>query len=356
MTTAVLTVAKNGGTPASGGITCAASDTIQLGATSTVGWPMVPAPRYRIRKFPPSFALPAGWSSDANGYYYDFSGTPPPSFSAGTTFGKWNFTLTVYGLPTDEYTWLSLHGLNGEREVGSGETNQFGADWTVDLNATIHGLSVEPIADFYQIVAGGATPQSLASGDIGLTGTGELKIKYDTVHLLALAGDDVATLDTSYSVESALIVNAVSRIVLQVDGVDRIAADTAGAIDITSADAINLTAGSATKNIKLTGRFVQAGGTLTDGNETINVGTAVDWVFDGALTGDRTKTLGLTGVYDTAELVAYVINSAAHTMAFVNGGTSGGTLITVANSTKMTLRFVYDSMSGDWFLATARKT
>jgi hypothetical protein len=341
MPTAVLTVAKNGGSPASGGITCSAGDTIQLGATSTVGWPMVPAPRFRIRKFPPGFALPAGWSSDANGYYFDFSGTPPPSFLAGSTFGKWNFTLAVNGLPVDEYTWLSLHGVNDEREVGSGETNQFGDNWTVDLNATIHGLSSAPLADHYQIVAGGAAAQTLASGDIGLRGTGILKIAFDTVQLRTEATDLVATLDTSDSSQLVVSVGSGAQLLLE----------------MSSADVLLHATGSAPNgNITLTGRFVQSGGTLTDGDETINVGTKVDWVFEGTLTNNRTKTLGLTGVYDTAELVVYFVNTAAHTCAFVNGGTSGGTLITIANSTSMTLKFVYDSMSGDWFLATARKT
>jgi hypothetical protein len=360
MTTAVLTVALGGGPPASGGITATAGQSVQLGATSTVGWNLSRAPIWTIV---PSalcgLTVPAGWST--SGATFTFQGITPPAFTlpASPNFGKYRFKLDVYQLPVDQATMVNVVGAGGLHEVASGETNQFGADWTVPLNRSIHAAAGGGGSDG---VLFGPTSVHIVQGvddathpQINITSS-EIAIQHDAVSLYTKAGDQVAALDTSDTSTLIVGVDTGSTIQLQVNGATIIQAGGASAAIASGNVSLSASGSSPDGNVSVTGRFVQTGGTLSDGNETINVGTKVDWVFEGALTGDRTKTLGLTGVYDTAELVAYVVNTAAHTMAFVNGGTSGGTLITIANSTSMTLHFVYDSMSGDWFLATARKT
>ena len=85
-------VSLNGGASAVGGITAAGGDVVQLSATSTVAWR---TQKWEIYEYPAGFALPSGWSADANGSYYSYAVTPAPFTlpAISSLWGKWMLRL-----------------------------------------------------------------------------------------------------------------------------------------------------------------------------------------------------------------------------------------------------------------------
>lgn len=77
-----LTVQVNGGTPQSGpiegGLEVEVGDSLQFGINNSAG---VKSFRYELYDYPDGFTLPAGWSLDAGGRIFYFSGATPPAFT-----------------------------------------------------------------------------------------------------------------------------------------------------------------------------------------------------------------------------------------------------------------------------------
>lgn len=156
---AKLLVSLNGGAAQSGGITAPASATCQLSAESTAGWT---SQRWEIWAFPSGFALPAGWSLDAeSGVYYSLALSPSAfTLPSAADWGKFLFRLKVNnldpgnsGVPAsqlqDETTGVSVLATSGLEDVAFGETTQFGSrSWAGVLQRDFRILSkdrMEPI-------------------------------------------------------------------------------------------------------------------------------------------------------------------------------------------------------------------
>lgn len=142
---AKLFVSLNSGALQDGGVPAALSDTVDLSAESTVGWPAsgVGAPKWEIYGYPPSFTVPAGWSTDGttNAYYY--TGVTPPQFTL-THWGKYMLRLTVQGGggdKTDESTAISVEDASGLVDLGKYETNQFNPGWDDDHRANLRVIA-----------------------------------------------------------------------------------------------------------------------------------------------------------------------------------------------------------------------
>lgn len=144
-----LRVKLNAGAWQTGGVTAALGDTVALSPDNTVG---VTSYRYEIFDYPPGFACPAGWSTDANSVYYSTAATPPDFALDAVEWGKYALRLTVNGgvsevivgkttrvqadpLLIDEATALSVPSAIGLVGLMQRETNQFGGvDWTRQIN------------------------------------------------------------------------------------------------------------------------------------------------------------------------------------------------------------------------------
>jgi hypothetical protein len=85
-----LQVARNGGSPATGGITAAGGDVIHMSLASLSG---IGAVKWRIYGFPPGYTVPSGWLTDSDGTYYAITnGSPPTDITLPSTavrWGKW---------------------------------------------------------------------------------------------------------------------------------------------------------------------------------------------------------------------------------------------------------------------------
>lgn len=134
---ATLTISRNGGSPASGGIACSGGDVIQLSSVSKTGWGSNPAPHWAIYGFPPSgFSCPAGWTDDTHGsYFYDGMADPPPFTLPSASSGWGKFMLGLYvtvgggAIITDESTALSVPSpVAGFLDLGWRENKQFDAE------------------------------------------------------------------------------------------------------------------------------------------------------------------------------------------------------------------------------------
>lgn len=161
---AKLFVSINSGALADDGITAAVSDTVDLSAESTVGWPASGsgAPRWEIYGFPPSFTVPAGWSTDATTGAYYYLGTSPPQFTL-TVWGKYMLRLLVQGGggdKTDESTAITVPDATGLQDLGYRETSQFNAGWDDDQRANLRiiatGLGVAKAPANAQYLVGAA--------------------------------------------------------------------------------------------------------------------------------------------------------------------------------------------------------
>jgi len=168
-----LQAARNGGAPASGGITCAYSDSIVLSITNTTG---ISSVRYLIVGYPPGWALPSGWTAAVAGdgnppgsYYLDTNGAPCPAFTlpAATTWGKW--ILKAYGNGNGLLTSTTLVGLeivsaNVVHDIAPGETTEFSAaSFVYDLQRDLRKLDTAAGG------GGGGPPTGAAGGDLSGT-------------------------------------------------------------------------------------------------------------------------------------------------------------------------------------------
>lgn len=98
------------------------------------------------------------------------------------------------------------------------------------------------------------------------------------------------------------------------------------------------------------------GAALTDADATINVGDGVNRVVPPAtLTANHTITLGVSGVLPAHILKVFRLDTSAHTLTFVDGGTSALTLLTLPASEAHMVEFYYDSIGTSWLLAKRKK-
>ena len=142
---AKLFVSLNSGALQDEGITAAVSDTVDLSAESTVGWPAsgAGAPKWEIYGFPPSFTVPAGWSTDGTTGAYYYTGVTPPQFTL-THWGKYMLRLLVQGGggdKTDESTAISVPDASGLIDLGKYETTQFNDGWDDDQRANLRVIA-----------------------------------------------------------------------------------------------------------------------------------------------------------------------------------------------------------------------
>lgn len=111
---AKLLVSLAGGALQSGGITAAFGQSVQLSSEDTAH---PQAFRYEIYSYPPGFACPSGWSTDASGNYYYAGGATPPAFTLPASHGSWGdwlLRLTINngdpgtsGLPASQFVDIS---------------------------------------------------------------------------------------------------------------------------------------------------------------------------------------------------------------------------------------------------------
>lgn len=136
---AALRVAKNGGVPATGAITCAFGDSIQLSADPS-GASGVTAYRWEIYEYPDGFTVPAGWTEDPTTHVYYSLAATPPAFTLPTEaayiWGKFLPRLTINnGDPgesglvpeqfVDESTAFEIPSRSGTPDVAYLEEQQF---------------------------------------------------------------------------------------------------------------------------------------------------------------------------------------------------------------------------------------
>ena len=136
MTTATPKASINSGAWQYGAITesapavdLAVSDTVDLSRDATDG---VNAERYEIYGWPPSFALPAGWTATEGVYRY--SGATPPQFTL-THWGKYLIRLvltTATGEVTSEALAMSITSDNGLEDIAPHEAGQF-ESWAIAI-------------------------------------------------------------------------------------------------------------------------------------------------------------------------------------------------------------------------------
>jgi hypothetical protein len=122
-----LTVAKNGGPPSTGAISCTWSDTIRLRLNNTAS---VRSARFEVYGFPAGWATPVGWSEDATSRVYYSEALEPPDFSLPTEFaglwGKWLLRVLVNGASADDTSALEIVSPVGLHALPAGEDKQFG--------------------------------------------------------------------------------------------------------------------------------------------------------------------------------------------------------------------------------------
>ncbi len=143
----ILQVRLNGGAPQTGGVDVEDGDVIQQTAASKANWGS-PAAEWRIHSYPAEFPLPAGWSSDADGYYYIGNSDPPPiTANRAVWWGKLGLRLTASDggrQIIDEATAICLPSTSGYRGLFSGETTQFGGtreSWVAEMNRDFKTLN-----------------------------------------------------------------------------------------------------------------------------------------------------------------------------------------------------------------------
>lgn len=143
MTTATPKASINSGAWQYGAITesapavdLAVGDTVDLSRDATDG---VNAERYEIYGWPPSFALPAGWTSTEGVYRY--SGATPPQFTL-THWGDYLIRLvltTATGDVTSEALALRIVSDDGLEDVAPHEAEQFG-NWVLAIQNDLRTL------------------------------------------------------------------------------------------------------------------------------------------------------------------------------------------------------------------------
>jgi hypothetical protein len=153
---AKLRVSLNGGAIQTGGIEADYGDVVQLSAEHVA---TVDSFQWEIWEFPDGFTCPAGWSTNASGFYFYAGGATPPAFTlpaSNTLWGKYFFRLKINGGIKPEYvddrTAVKLPAPNGTEDIGFLESNQF--DPREGVGAIKHNLRLlEDVLD--GVVSGG---------------------------------------------------------------------------------------------------------------------------------------------------------------------------------------------------------
>lgn len=126
MTTATLTVALDGGAPASGLIAATTGQSCQLGRAVTDGVRLV---QYEIVSWPPDETVPAGWTDAGDRWIY--AGENPPAFTLNY-WGKYLFALRLNGASDDSpglfdvETMVRIVSPIGLHDIARYEQNQAG--------------------------------------------------------------------------------------------------------------------------------------------------------------------------------------------------------------------------------------
>lgn len=159
----VVQASINGAAPASGGITVANGDTVDLSLTNPGDFSTF---KWEIYSHPAGFSCPSGWSTDADGYTYYREGTSTPetiTIPAATWWGKLLLRVTCDGdaVKRDELTAVQVLGPLSLEDVAPFELAQFDdRTWVAPLQRDLRilgdGLS-------------GAAPAILAATEADLT-------------------------------------------------------------------------------------------------------------------------------------------------------------------------------------------
>jgi hypothetical protein len=149
-----LLASINGGSATAGGLTVAASATVQLSA-DPAGTSGVTQYLYQIYGYPSGFTQPSGWSTDSSGVYFYGSGATPPLFTLPSIsgWGKWMLRLTVNNgispnpqvIPIsqliDEMTALDMLSSHGLHDLGYNESTQWSQHgWVTHHQANLRVL------------------------------------------------------------------------------------------------------------------------------------------------------------------------------------------------------------------------
>ena len=170
-----LQIKKNGGAPATGGITASIGDTIQPTALNKSQWPGNSV-RWELQEYGIGFPLPAGWTQDTDDStmptYFCLGVADPPAFVVDRG-GPYKTRVIVAGNVVDERTFVKVDYPSGVRPTARGEVAQFGGQklqfvGEVEQNWKTIDAAIEAFA-------GGGVPTSrtLTAG-AGLTGGGDL--------------------------------------------------------------------------------------------------------------------------------------------------------------------------------------
>lgn len=150
----------NAGALQTGGIIASGGQTVQLSA-DPAGLAGATQYRWEILSFPPTFTVPSGWSTDANGKYYSTAQTPPIfTLRTNSEWGKYLFRLTLNGggpaltgketaaqrtaiaALVDVATGISVASSTGLVDMGAFESTQFSGDgWAGDHRANLRVLA-----------------------------------------------------------------------------------------------------------------------------------------------------------------------------------------------------------------------
>lgn len=159
----VVQASINAAAPASGGITVANGDTVDLSLTNPGDFSTF---KWEIYSHPAGFSCPSGWSTDADGYTYYREGTSTPetiTIPAATWWGKLLLRVTCDGdaVKRDELTAVQVLGPLSLEDVAPFELAQFDdRTWVAPLQRDLRilgdGLS-------------GAAPAILAATEADLT-------------------------------------------------------------------------------------------------------------------------------------------------------------------------------------------
>ncbi len=167
---ATLQVRLDGGAPQTGGVIANLLQAVQMTALDKAGWG-IPATKWIIASFPPSFVLPAGWAEDADGRYYFQGSADPPPFSL-QHWGDYFLVLEVLGRIVDKRTAIRVVSPSGFVDHARGEDTQFGgsrdgntAGMKANLRKLDNGLPMVAVSPSIPVTVAGRRIMNLSSAD-----------------------------------------------------------------------------------------------------------------------------------------------------------------------------------------------
>jgi hypothetical protein len=325
---------------------------------------------------------------DSNGGYVSVGGTLRPGviYSVGTTpnrvyrkFGETSVSSDIIGRTYTESPYATF-GLF-ERWNALSTVRSF--EWYFDISAYV---SYRIAATSAKIYGGVWTPRGILQGPEdtarrawravnGVPGTtlnhtyepGDFLVDINTgrqiqVRARCVSSNEVWAAATGYRVGTVLVPtsnNALNRgFVCTVNGTSGGAQPNWDAVadngTVTDGGATWMawgTTGSAVPNFDLP-LEAKNGPNLVDTNPTLQIGNGARYCRRaGVQTAPRTATLGVTGVEDGDMMIIECEAHATHTLAFVDGGSSGLTLYTVPAARAEVVSFRYDLATTQWKFA-----